>query len=224
MKLLVASRNAKKLIELEQVLADADLDQIELVSMADVDDYPERPETGATFEDNAIIKAIDGANATGMACLADDSGLSIEALGGMPGVLSARWAGKHGADTANLELVLAQMADIPAGRRSASFMCAIAIATPGQQPDGVATVRGQWPGRIAEHAQGDGGFGYDPIFIPAEEDQRRIGGAGMTDSAAHRRTAAELSAEQKNAISHRGRALRQAVSVIEKLAGEPGLG
>jgi XTP/dITP diphosphohydrolase len=185
--LLVASRNRKKLAELRRVLDAAGISGLTLFSLDDVAPFDEAPETGATFEENAIAKARDAFQATGLASVADDSGLEVDALNGMPGVLSARWAGVHGEDAANTALLLAQLRDVPDGRRGGAFVSACALAA----PSGETVVRGAWPGRIAREPRGDGGFGYDPIFIPE----------GST------RTAAELTPEEKDAASHRGRAL-----------------
>jgi XTP/dITP diphosphohydrolase len=184
---LVASRNRKKLAELRRVLDAAGISGLTLLSLDDVAPFDEAPETGATFEENAIVKARDAFHATGLASVADDSGLEVDALNGMPGVLSARWAGVHGEDAANSALLLAQLRDVPDGRRGGAFVSACALAA----PLGETVVRGAWPGRIAREPRGDGGFGYDPIFIPE----------GST------RTAAELTPEEKDAASHRGRAL-----------------
>jgi XTP/dITP diphosphohydrolase len=184
---LVASRNRKKLAELRRVLDAAGISGLTLLSLDDVAPFDEAPETGATFEENAIAKARDAFHATGLASVADDSGLEVDALNGMPGVLSARWAGVHGEDAANTALLLAQLRDVPDGRRGGAFVSACALAA----PLGETVVRGAWPGRIAREPRGDGGFGYDPIFIPE----------GST------RTAAELTPEEKDAASHRGRAL-----------------
>ncbi|MGU3437736.1 RdgB/HAM1 family non-canonical purine NTP pyrophosphatase [Actinomycetes bacterium M1A6_2h] len=198
--MLVASRNAKKLRELERVLAVAGIDGITLVGLDTVPPFPEAPETGATFEENAVAKARDGAVATGMACVADDSGVEIDALRGMPGVLSARWSGTHGDDAANTALVLAQLTDVPDERRGAAFVSSCALVL----PDGLEfVVRGEWRGFIAREPKGDGGFGYDPIFVPDGDT----------------RSAAELSPEEKDAASHRGRALRQLVPALRTWAG-----
>ena len=151
------------------------------------------PETGATFEENALLKARAIADYTGLPAVADDSGLCVDALNGMPGVLSARWAGGHGDDKANLELVLAQVADVPDARLGARFVCAAALVVP---PKAEArrewVVTGQVEGRLIRVPRGSGGFGYDPIFLPDGFDQ----------------TTAEMTAEAKDAISHRGRAFR----------------
>ncbi|MGN5239572.1 RdgB/HAM1 family non-canonical purine NTP pyrophosphatase [Rhodococcus sp. SJ-3] len=197
-RVLVASRNAKKLRELQRVLDAADIAGIELVGLDAVPSYPEAPETGATFEENAAAKARDGARATGMACIADDSGLEVDALRGMPGVLSARWSGTHGEDAANTALVLAQMSDVPDPQRGAAFVSACAFAVPEGDAVAVTVVRGEWRGAIARSPRGENGFGYDPVFVPEGES----------------RTAAELSAEEKDAASHRGRALALLVPAL----------
>ena len=198
--LLVASRNAKKLRELRRVLDAAGVAGIELVGLDEVPPFPEAPETGATFEENALAKARDGAAATGLPCVADDSGIEIDALNGMPGVLSARWSGAHGQDEANTALVLAQLSDTPDERRGAAFVSACALVVPG----GTETVvRGEWRGAVAREPQGENGFGYDPVFVPEGDG----------------RSAAQLSPEEKDAASHRGRALRQLVPALEVLAG-----
>ncbi|GAA5131968.1 RdgB/HAM1 family non-canonical purine NTP pyrophosphatase [Pseudonocardia adelaidensis] len=186
MKVLLATRNPGKLAELRRMLADA---RVEVLGLADVPEYPEAPETGATFADNALAKARDAAAATGLPSVADDSGLAVDALNGMPGVLSARWSGRHGDDVANLELLLGQLGDVPDERRGAAFVCAAALVV----PDGPEiVVHGEWPGRIVRAPRGTGGFGYDPIFVPDGEE----------------RTSAELSPQEKDAASHRGRAMR----------------
>ncbi|MEY7972452.1 RdgB/HAM1 family non-canonical purine NTP pyrophosphatase [Saccharomonospora xinjiangensis] len=198
-RVLLATRNAKKLAELRRILSDAGVAGIEIVGMADVEPFDEAPETGATFEENAVAKARDAAKATGLATVADDSGLTVDALNGMPGVLSARWAGVHGDDETNLRLVLGQLADVPDERRGAAFVCAAALVPPGAEP---VVVRGEWRGRIVREPRGDNGFGYDPIFVPD-------GGT---------RTSAELKPEEKDAVSHRGQALRALVPYLRELA------
>ncbi|MFZ2176502.1 MAG: RdgB/HAM1 family non-canonical purine NTP pyrophosphatase [Rhodococcus sp. (in: high G+C Gram-positive bacteria)] len=198
-RVLVASRNAKKLRELHRVLETAGVHGIELVGLDSVPTYPETPETGATFEENALTKARDGAGATGLVCVADDSGLEVDALNGMPGVLSARWSGTHGDDAANTALVLAQLGDVPDDGRGAAFVSACALVVPGGDE---VVVRGEWRGRIGYEPAGDGGFGYDPVFVP-EGDTR---------------SAAQLSPEEKDAASHRGRALVQLVPALAALA------
>ncbi|MCV7104865.1 MULTISPECIES: RdgB/HAM1 family non-canonical purine NTP pyrophosphatase [Mycolicibacterium] len=197
-RILVASRNVKKLAELRRVLDGAGVSGLELLSLADVPSYDEAPETGATFEENALAKARDGFAATGIPCVADDSGLSVAALNGMPGVLSARWSGVHGDDEANYRLLLAQLADVPDERRGAAFVSACALVGGA----GETVVRGEWPGAIARAPRGAGGFGYDPIFIPEGSS----------------RSAAELSPAEKDAASHRGRALTLLVPALRALA------
>ncbi|RVW03665.1 RdgB/HAM1 family non-canonical purine NTP pyrophosphatase [Rhodococcus spongiicola] len=198
-RLLVASRNAKKLRELRRVLAAAGIEALEVIGLDEVPEFPETPETGATFEANATVKAVDGAVATGLPCVADDSGIEVDALRGMPGVLSARWSGSHGDDDANTALLLSQLSDVPDERRGAAFVSACALAIPGQDP---VVVRGEWRGRIVREPRGENGFGYDPVFEPEGED----------------RTSAELSPEEKDAASHRGRALAQLVPALARLA------
>ena len=197
--LLVASRNAKKLAELRRVLDATGISGLEWVSLDDVEAFDEAPETGATFEENAAAKARDGFAATGLPTLADDSGLEVAALNGMPGVLSARWSGGHGDDVANYSLLLAQMRDVPYFRRGAAFVSACALAF---GSDDVVVVRGVWPGVIAREPLGQGGFGYDPVFIPEGES----------------RSAAQLSSGEKDAVSHRGRALALLVPALRALA------
>jgi len=189
-KLLLATRNAKKLQELRRVLDEAlGAGVIELVGLADVPQYPESPETGLTFEENALLKAREAAQHTGLPSVADDSGIAVDALNGMPGVFSARWSGKHGDDLANLELLLAQVGDVPDKHLGAAFVCAAVIVW----PDGRSHVaHGEMRGHLVREPRGEGGFGYDPIFVAEGQD----------------RTNAELSAAEKDAISHRGKAFR----------------
>jgi XTP/dITP diphosphohydrolase len=189
-ELLVASRNRKKLAELRRVLDAAALSGLTLLSLDDVPEFNEAPEAGPTFEDNALVKARDGFAATGLPTVADDSGLEVAALNGMPGVLSARWSGVHGDDAGNTALLLAQLRDVPDERRDATFVSACALVS----GSGEVVVRGEWPGVITREPRGDGGFGYDPVFIP---DGPNIGD----------RTAAQLTSAEKDAMSHRGRAL-----------------
>ena len=197
-QLLVASRNPKKLAELRRVLDGAGLSGLTLVSLNDVAAFDEAPETGATFEDNAMAKSRDAFAATALATVADDSGLEVTALNGMPGVLSARWAGNHGDDAGNTALLLAQLRDVPDERRSAAFVSACALVS----ASGEVVVRGEWPGAIAREPRGDGGFGYDPVFLPVGDH----------------RTAAQLSPHEKDAASHRGRALALLLPALRALA------
>jgi XTP/dITP diphosphohydrolase len=197
-KLLLASRNAGKLAELARIVAAAELTNLQVVGLSDVPEYPDAPETGATFAENALAKARDAVAATGLAAVADDSGLAIDALNGMPGVLSARWSGGHGEDERNLRLVLAQLGDVPDERRGAQFVCAAALVV----PDGTeVVVHGEWAGRIIREPRGTGGFGYDPIFVPAGEE----------------RTSAELTPDEKDAASHRGLAFRALLPRLRQL-------
>ncbi|WP_306365599.1 non-canonical purine NTP pyrophosphatase [Nocardia sp. CC227C] len=197
-RVLVASRNAKKLAELRRILDEAGIAGLEIVGLNDVPPYDEAPETGATFECNALAKARDGFAATGLPCVADDSGIAVDALNGMPGVLSARWSGAHGDDEANNRLLLAQLGDVPDERRGARFVSACALVADGVEE----VVRGEWPGVINRKPLGAGGFGYDPLFVPD----------GGTVSAA------ELTPAEKDAASHRGRALRQLLPALAALA------
>lgn len=216
MRLLVASNNAKKLQELERILGAAGVAGVELVPLGGVAAYPEPVEDGRDFRENALIKARAGAAATGLPCVADDSGLSVEALNGMPGVLSARWSGRHGDDAANNALLLAQLHDVPDDRRAAAFISVCALVVPNDDGTGEAcefVSEGRWEGRVARELQGENGFGYDPLFIPAEEDAASAG-----TSAAHPRSSAELSREEKDALSHRGKALSGLVDTIAELA------
>jgi XTP/dITP diphosphohydrolase len=180
---VLATRNPGKVLELRRVLAAYD---VELVG---ADSYEPGPETGASYADNALAKAQEAVRHTGLPAVADDSGLSVDALNGMPGILSARWAGRHGEDQANLQLVLDQLADVPVGRRGAAFVCAAAYAL----PDGRShVVQAELRGSLLTGPRGSGGFGYDPIFVPV----------GLQV------TSAELSADDKDATSHRGQAFR----------------
>lgn len=200
--ILLASRNAKKLKELRRVVAAAGITGLDVVGLDDVPEFAELPEDGATFEDNALIKARTGAAATGLPTLADDSGISVDALNGMPGVLSARWSGTHGDDEANNTLLLAQLSDVPDDRRGAAFVSACALV----RPDGTETVvRGEWRGTLAREPHGGNGFGYDPLFLPA-------------DDLAAGRSSAELSPEEKDSLSHRGKALTALVPDLRALA------
>ena len=186
-ELLLATRNGHKLEELRRILQPRV--QVRVLGLDDVPAFPEVPESGATFADNALIKAREATERTGLIAVADDSGLAVDALNGMPGVLSARWAGSKHDDTANLELLLEQLADTPDDRLGAAFHCAAALVT----PDGTELVRhGLMPGRLVRQRRGSNGFGYDPIFVPDGYQQ----------------TSAELDSAEKDRISHRGRALQ----------------
>ena len=198
-RLILATRNAAKITELRAILADAGL-RHELVGTDACPEVPDVKETGVTFAENALLKAHATADATGLPAIADDSGLCVDVLGGAPGVFSARWAGRHGDDRANLDLLLAQLADVPEKHRGAHFACAAALAL----PDGTErVVEGRLPGVLRYEPAGDGGFGYDPILQPEGEQ----------------RTCAQLTAAEKNAISHRGKAFRALVPEIRALLG-----
>jgi XTP/dITP diphosphohydrolase len=202
---VVATRNAHKVAELTRILtAHEDLGTaVELVSLTAFPGAPETAETGCTLAENALLKARAVAAFTGLPAIADDSGLSVDALNGMPGVLSARWAGRHGDDDANLRLVLDQVADVPPGRRGARFVCAAALVAGGSIE---RVVEGRLEGRLTTSPRGHNGFGYDPIFVPEGEE----------------RTTAEMAPEEKDAISHRGRAFRALAPMIaEILASGP---
>lgn len=198
-KLLLATRNAKKLGELRRILAAEGIEGIEVLGLADVPEFPEAPETAPDFEGNAVAKARDAVAATGLPAIADDSGLAVDALNGMPGVLSARWSGRHGDDAANLDLVLGQLTDVPDERRGAQFVCAAALVLPSGEE---TLVRGEWRGSLTRERHGTNGFGYDPIFRPDGES----------------RTSAELAPAEKDAASHRGRALRALLPALRELA------
>ena len=187
MKLVLATRNPHKVAELRAILLPL-LPGAQIVG-AEAFDVPEPVEDEVTFAGNALIKARQLAEATGLLALADDSGICVDAMGGAPGVFSARWCGRHGDDAANLDLLLAQMADVPERHRGASFVCAAAMAA----PDGREEVaEGIMRGSLLFAPRGENGFGYDPIFRPK----------GLSVSSA------ELTPERKEAISHRGKAFR----------------
>ena len=200
-KLVLATRNQHKVVELQHILADVcDELGLEIVGAADFPDVPDVVEDGVTFEENARLKAVAVARATGLPSIADDSGLAVDVLGGAPGIFSARWAGSHGNDRANLELLLDQLADVKDEHRGAAFVCAAVLAL----PDGtVRSAEGRMPGTVAREPKGTNGFGYDPILVPE----------GQT------RHCAELSKEEKNAISHRGKAFRAMVPHLRELLG-----
>ena len=197
--IVLATHNPGKLEELRRILAASGVD----VGVTDLDDYPDMPEvaeTGSTFTENALLKARAVAAHTGLPAVADDSGLCVDAMNGMPGVLSARWSGRHGDDEANLRLLLAQLADVPAGRRAAHFTAAAALVLPsGAEHVTEGTVHG-W---LTDAPRGTHGFGYDPIFVPDS--------SGLTT--------AQMPPAEKDAISHRGKALRALAPIIAALLG-----
>ncbi|MCL1899366.1 MAG: RdgB/HAM1 family non-canonical purine NTP pyrophosphatase [Promicromonosporaceae bacterium] len=212
-RLVLATHNPGKLAELRDILrADprlADLPAEAVISAADLG-VAAPVEDGATFEENSLIKARALAKATGLPAVADDSGLAVDVLGGAPGIFSALWSGRHGADRENLELLLAQLVDIrrPA-QRKAGFVCAAALVTPavGATAGSEVVCRGEMRGTLRLTPAGDGGFGYDPILVPDEQAANADGSPGT-------RTAAELTPQEKNAISHRGKAFRQLAGFI----------
>ena len=187
--LVLATRNKGKIIEFRRILDELAPDEINLIGVDEFPDLVDVDETGLTFEENALLKARYTAGATGLPSISDDSGLCVDFLNGEPGIYSARWAGAHGNDQANLEKLLDQLKDVPDQKRGAHFTCVAALAL----PDGRTHVEeGLFHGHILHEAVGDGGFGYDPIFSPL----------GMSISSA------QMSAQEKDAISHRGKALR----------------
>jgi XTP/dITP diphosphohydrolase len=200
-RVLLASRNAKKLAELRRILVPR-VPHLEVVGLDDVPPYDEVPESGATFEDNALIKAREGYAHTALPTIADDSGLEVDALNGMPGVLSARWAGAHGDDEANLRLVLAQVGDVPDDRLGAAFVCAVAFVG----PQGETVVHGRMDGHLVREPRGTGGFGYDAIFVPDGSEL----------------TSAELDPDTKDRLSHRGKALRALADLMATSGDDAG--
>jgi XTP/dITP diphosphohydrolase len=188
-QLLLATRNKGKVIEFQRILEAIAPGEIELISLDSFPNLGDVEETGESFEENALLKATQMCKESGLAAIADDSGICIDALGGAPGIYSARWAGDHGNDQANNEKVLSQLKDVPAGARGAHFRCVAALAL----PDGrTHTEEGRFEGEILNSPMGENGFGYDPIFKPS----------GFEISSA------QMSPEQKDSLSHRGKALR----------------
>lgn len=203
MKLLVASNSPKKRAELDRILQAAGISGVELVSLREVPAYPEPVEDGTSFAENALIKARAGVEHTGLITIADDSGLTVAALRGMPGIFSARWSGHHGDDAANNALLLGQLSDVPEGRRQAAFVSVCALVTPEGQE---TVVEGRWEGSVLRAEVGENGFGYDPLFHPNEAPE------GVSS--------AQLTPEEKDQFSHRGKALRQLVPAIAELASQ----
>ncbi|WP_030484856.1 RdgB/HAM1 family non-canonical purine NTP pyrophosphatase [Nocardioides aequoreus] len=198
-RLVVASRNAGKVAEMHRLLV-AHVPDVEVLGLADVAAYDEPVEDQPTFEGNALLKARAGVAATGLPCIADDSGLCVDALQGMPGVLSARWSGPPKSDERNNRLLLDQLADVPAERRGAEFRCAVACVL----PDGrTVVVEGVMRGRVITELRGEGGFGYDVLFVPDDQEGEL--------------TSAEMTPAQKDAVSHRGRALREIAPQVATL-------
>lgn len=199
MRVFLASRNGKKIAEMERILREH-LPEVVVLGLDDVEHYDEPVEDQPTFEGNALVKARAGFAATGLPSLADDSGLCVDALNGMPGVLSARWSGQPKDDDRNNRLLLEQLADVPDERRTAHFQCAVALVHAG----GEEVTSGTMPGRVVRECRGSGGFGYDVLF---EADDRPG------------RTTAELDRAEKDAISHRGWALRRMAPIAARVLG-----
>ena len=203
-RVFLASRNSKKIEEMQRILREHAPD-LDVLGIDDVEHYDEPVEDQATFEGNALLKARAGFAATGLPSLADDSGLCVDALNGMPGVLSARWSGtslgsKEGQDDRNNELLLQQLADVPDERRGAHFACAVAFVHAG----GEEVVEGRMPGHVIRELRGSGGFGYDVLFVADEHTAEGL-------------TSAELTPAEKDRISHRGRALREIAPRVAKV-------
>lgn len=199
---MLASNNPRKLVELRRTFESTGT-PVEVVGLAEVSDAPAPAETGTTFVENALIKARAAARDTGLPALADDSGLEVDALNRMPGIRSARWSGPQATDERNLRLLLEQTFDLAPERRRGRFVCAMAFVDPdGTQITKVATMEG----RVISEARGANGFGYDPMFVP--------------DAQPGNLTSAEMTAEDKDAISHRGQAVRAIVpAVVAHLEG-----
>ena len=185
-RIVLATRNEHKVGELRAILAELGV-TVDLVGVSEYPDVPDVAETELSFSGNALLKAVAVAEAIGLPAIADDSGICVDALNGMPGIFSARWAGKHGDDAANLDLLLAQVGDVPEEHRGAKFVCAAALAEPGGRQ---IVEEGRIEGTLLRARRGEGGFGYDPIFQPLGYEV----------------STAELSAQEKNRISHRRRA------------------
>ena len=196
-KVVIASRNEHKIDEMRRILNEAGL-SLDLVGIQEFPDLPDVDETGTTFAENALLKAREICAFTGLPAIADDSGLCVDALGGMPGIFSARWAGTHGNDLANLHLLLAQISHVVPDRRTASFRCAAAIVMPSGAEEGV---EGIMAGRLIDTPRGTNGFGYDPIFI----------------AEGYSITTAEMDSASKDAISHRGRAIAALAPTLAQL-------
>ena len=209
-RLVLATHNQGKLPELTRILSAARV-PVELTGLRDFPGAPDVRETGATFAENALLKARAIAEFTGLPAVSDDSGLCVDALNGMPGVLSARWSGGHGDDAGNLRLVLEQLADVPDDRRGAHFACSAALALPSGREH---VSEGAVHGRLIREPRGANGFGYDPIFVPDLAELAEAGLDGGPGSALGGLTTGELEPGIKDRISHRGKALRGLAPVI----------
>jgi XTP/dITP diphosphohydrolase len=197
-RVVLATRNEHKVTEIRRILDEAGA-PVNLVPLTEFDGVEDVAETGLTFAENALLKARAVAAATALPAVADDSGISVDALNGMPGVFSARWSGRHGDDAANLQLLLAQLADVADPLRGAAFVCAAALVLPGGEQ---IVEEGRVTGRLAHEPRGHEGFGYDPIFVPDGDT----------------RTTAEMPPGDKDAISHRGRAFSALARHLHMLA------
>lgn len=199
-KLVIATRNVGKIVEFRRILDAISEGAVELVGIDQFPELDDVEETGATFEENALLKARYSAKMTGLPAISDDSGLCVDALGGRPGIFSARWAGEHGNDAANVRKILDDLLHIPDEKRGAYFICVSALV----MPDGrEAVAEGFFHGRILHEAIGENGFGYDPIFLPL--------GASISS--------AQMSAEEKDSISHRGKSLRAIAPHVMEMLG-----
>jgi XTP/dITP diphosphohydrolase len=200
--IVLATRNLGKVLEFERILEAARID-VTVLGLRDFPDMPDVDETGSTFEENALLKAHQISQYTGLPALADDSGLCVEALGGAPGIYSARWAGTHGDDAANVEKVLSQVKASGTSDLGARFRCAVALVIPESHPAGFQEIvrEGEMVGNLVMEPRGSNGFGYDPIFQPL----------------GYKQTSAELPSEEKDAISHRGQALAAILPEILRL-------
>lgn len=209
MRIVLATHNAGKVPELRAILRESigeAFDDVELTTAGELG-LPDPVETGVTFSENALLKARFVAEKSGSPAIADDSGLIVDVMGQAPGILSARWAGKHGDSAANNALLLAQISDIPDEKRTARFMCAAALVIPGENGAREVVETGECPGRVLREEKGEKGFGYDPLFLPDEQADPK-----------HPLTFAQMSEQQKDAISHRGKAMRKlAADVISLL-------
>lgn len=208
MRIVLATHNPGKVPELRAILRESigeAFDDVELTTAGELG-LPDPVETGVTFSENALLKARFVAEKSGSPAIADDSGLIVDVMGQAPGILSARWAGKHGDSAANNALLLAQISDIPDEKRTARFMCAAALVIPGENGAREVVETGECPGRVLREEKGEKGFGYDPLFLPDEQ----------TDPE-HPLTFAQMSEQQKDAISHRGKAMRKLAADVTSL-------
>lgn len=208
MRIVLATHNPGKVPELRAILRESigeAFDDVELTTAGELG-LPDPVETGVTFSENALLKARFVAEKSGSPAIADDSGLIVDVMGQAPGILSARWAGKHGDSAANNALLLAQISDIPDEKRTARFMCAAALVIPGENGAREVVETGECPGRVLREEKGERGFGYDPLFLPDEQADPE-----------HPLTFAQMSEQQKDAISHRGKAMRKLAADVTSL-------